>query len=178
MFDRAGTGATGASFAQVNEAVARELREHVVSSARGFAPSAVVDAYAGSGDTSLALAGAGIPVAAIEVDGDSVKAFAGLLPAGSRAFHGRVEDELAALLPADVVLLNPPRSGVSRQVARLLAEPGAVRRAAIYTSCNPATLARDVALMPAFEIQSLHCFDMFPQTAHVETVCVLIPAAA
>jgi 23S rRNA (uracil1939-C5)-methyltransferase len=42
-----------------------------------------------------------------------------------------------------------------------------------YVSCDPATLARDVARLPSYSIQSIRGFDMFPQTAHVETVCVL-----
>jgi 23S rRNA (uracil1939-C5)-methyltransferase len=48
----------------------------------------------------------------------------------------------------------------------------------IYVSCNPATLARDVQRMPRYRISSLTAFDMFPQTAHVETVCELVPEAA
>ncbi|MFM8780699.1 MAG: hypothetical protein ACKOFO_04375 [Gemmatimonadota bacterium] len=43
-------------------------------------------------------------------------------------------------------------------------------------SCDPATLARDVGRLVGWQVASLECFDMFPQTAHVETVCVLEPA--
>jgi tRNA/tmRNA/rRNA uracil-C5-methylase (TrmA/RlmC/RlmD family) len=50
--------------------------------------------------------------------------------------------------------------------------------AIIYVSCDPATLARDVARLPHYRIASLESFDMFPQTAHVETVCELVPEAA
>ena len=42
-------------------------------------------------------------------------------------------------------------------------------------SCDPATLARDLARLPRYRIASVHAFDMFPQTAHVETVCELVP---
>ena len=45
----------------------------------------------------------------------------------------------------------------------------------VYVSCNPATLARDLARLPTYRIESLRGFDMFPQTAHVETVCELRP---
>jgi tRNA/tmRNA/rRNA uracil-C5-methylase (TrmA/RlmC/RlmD family) len=48
----------------------------------------------------------------------------------------------------------------------------------VYVSCNPATLARDVARMPAWRVADVRAFDMFPQTAHVETVCELVPEAA
>ena len=47
-----------------------------------------------------------------------------------------------------------------------------------YISCNPATLARDIARLPGYRIASVAAFDMFPQTAHVETVCELVPEAA
>jgi 23S rRNA (uracil1939-C5)-methyltransferase len=47
-------------------------------------------------------------------------------------------------------------------------------RAIIYISCNPATLARDLRRIPGFRVHSLRGFDMFPQTAHVETVCELV----
>jgi tRNA/tmRNA/rRNA uracil-C5-methylase (TrmA/RlmC/RlmD family) len=48
----------------------------------------------------------------------------------------------------------------------------------LYVGCDPATLARDVTRLPGWKIASMKCFDMFPQTAHVETVCELVPEAA
>jgi tRNA/tmRNA/rRNA uracil-C5-methylase (TrmA/RlmC/RlmD family) len=45
-------------------------------------------------------------------------------------------------------------------------------------SCDPATLARDLSRMPRYRVVSIKAFDMFPQTAHVETVCELVPEAA
>jgi 23S rRNA (uracil1939-C5)-methyltransferase len=51
-------------------------------------------------------------------------------------------------------------------------------RAVIYVSCDPATLARDLRRLPAWRITSVTCFDLFPQTAHVESVCVLQPEGA
>jgi 23S rRNA (uracil1939-C5)-methyltransferase len=59
-------------------------------------------------------------------------------------------------------------------VTSALAE-NSVNKAILYVSCNPATLARDLSRLPSFAIRSIHCFDMFPQTAHVETVCELVP---
>jgi tRNA/tmRNA/rRNA uracil-C5-methylase (TrmA/RlmC/RlmD family) len=89
-----------------------------------------------------------------------------------------VEDVIASVLPVDVVVLNPPRAGVDAAVTTLLETGAAATRAVIYVSCDPATLARDLARMPRWRIASLVCFDMFPQTAHVETVCELVPEAA
>jgi 23S rRNA (uracil1939-C5)-methyltransferase len=92
--------------------------------------------------------------------------------------QGRVEDLLASALPADVVVLNPPRAGIDERVAATLGDAAASIRAVVYVSCNPATLARDLGRLPRFRMASLVAFDMFPQTAHVETVCELVPAAS
>jgi tRNA/tmRNA/rRNA uracil-C5-methylase (TrmA/RlmC/RlmD family) len=48
----------------------------------------------------------------------------------------------------------------------------------IYTSCDPATLGRDLARLSRYRLASVRAYDMFPQTAHVETVCELVPEAA
>jgi 23S rRNA (uracil1939-C5)-methyltransferase len=84
----------------------------------------------------------------------------------------RVEDALPAALPADLVVLNPPRAGVAAEgVAALLAVPPS---RIIYISCDPATLARDLKrLAPTFRVRSVRCFDLFPQTAHIESVVEL-----
>jgi 23S rRNA (uracil1939-C5)-methyltransferase len=166
----------GASFAQVNLAVAERLRAHVIDRVRAHQPTTIIDAYAGIGETAVALAGAGARVTAIELDRDASRWCGTLLPEGSRALPGRVEDLLPDALPADVVVLNPPRTGVHERVTGALEGGARPPRAVIYISCNPATLARDVARMPSFRVADLRPFDMFPQTAHVETVCELVPA--
>jgi 23S rRNA (uracil1939-C5)-methyltransferase len=141
-------------------------------------PERVVDAYAGSGATAIPLARSGAHVVAIESDRDAAAQCAAQLPEGSRMIPGRVEDALAAALPADVILVNPPRTGVHEQVTTTLETIAEAPRAVIYVSCDPATLARDLSRMPRYRIASLRAFDMFPQTAHVETVCELVPEAA
>jgi 23S rRNA (uracil1939-C5)-methyltransferase len=137
-----------------------------------------VDAYAGSGATAVPLAQRGVRVTAIELDAAAARWTASRLPAGSRSVAARVEDALPSALPADVVVLNPPRKGVDERVTTELQERASDTRAIVYVSCNPATLARDLARLPRWRIASLISFDMFPQTAHVETVCELIPEAA
>ena len=169
---------TGASFAQVNVAVGGALHDHVVTRGLAYDPRVVVDAYAGTGDTAVRFAAAGARVAAIELDREAAAYAASRLAAPSTAVTGRVEDHLAALLPADVVVINPPRAGVDARVAQALEEARPAPRAVIYVSCDPATLARDLARMPSYRVRDAIAFDMFPQTAHVETVCELVPEAA
>ena len=81
-------------------------------------------------------------------------------------------------LPADAVIVNPPRIGLHERVTAALGASIPKPRVIVYVSCDPATLARDLTRMPGYAIASLVAFDMFPQTAHVETVCELVPAAA
>ena len=90
-----------------------------------------------------------------------------------RVVAHRVEHCLAGLLPADLVIANPPRAGLDGAVTGLLAERPPERL--VYVSCDPATLARDLKRLGAEPARlSLSCFDMFPQTSHVETVAVLV----
>jgi 23S rRNA (uracil1939-C5)-methyltransferase len=168
----------GGSFGQVNSAVAGALRDHVVAQAHAYRPDHVVDAYAGTGDTAVPLAEGGAAVTAIEVDREAADVCRHRLPGDSRVVVGRVEDVLSSVLPAHVVVLNPPRAGIHERVAARLAAADPPPRAVIYVSCNPATLARDLARMPTLAVVAVLGFDMFPQTAHVETVCELVPGVA
>jgi 23S rRNA (uracil1939-C5)-methyltransferase len=181
LHDRRADAVPGASFVQVNPGVADALRDEVVRLALAHGPTTAVDAYAGAGETAIRLAERGVSVAAIEIDREAVRYAASRLPEGSRAVAGAVEDRLEEALPAEVVVVNPPRGGLHPRVPEVLeraatGEAGTPPpRALVYVSCNPATLARDLARLPSFEIRSVQPFDMFPQTAHVETVCELVP---
>jgi 23S rRNA (uracil1939-C5)-methyltransferase len=85
-----------------------------------------------------------------------------------------VEESLQQALPADLVILNPPRAGLHARVPEMLTANGP--EAVVYVSCNPATLARDLGRLGGYEVRSVVAFDMFPQTAHVETVAELVRA--
>lgn len=171
------------AFAQVNETVATALRERVFAHVMHAAPQRVVDAYAGVGTLTDRLARDGVQAIAIEADAAGANAALARLAVHDVSIRRRarvicdvVERALPALPEAevpDVVVLNPPRRGVDARVtAWLESAPARVQRL-VYVSCNPATLARDVARLASWQIDSVECFDMFPQTAHVETVCVL-----
>lgn len=175
LYDKRADRSPGASFAQVNAEVAAILRDYVLKKARSYEPRSVVDAYSGSGHTAISLSEDGARVTAIELDADASEWSASRLAAPSRAVNARVEEALPGVLPADLVILNPPRAGVDARVTETLEAEASHLRGVIYVSCNPATLARDLSRLPSYRIESLHAFDMFPQTAHVETVCELRP---
>lgn len=135
----------------------------------------ILDLYAGVGTRAIRWALDGGRVIACEVGRDAVatgREAARRHGAPVRFVRGRVEDHLDGLLPADVVMVNPPRAGLSSPVSRRLARGGAERL--VYVSCDPATLARDLRrLAPGWEVEGVQPFDAFPQTAHVETVAWL-----
>ena len=75
---------------------------------------------------------------------------------------------------ADIIVVDPPRAGLSADVVHQLSEQPA--RAIAYVSCDPATLARDIARFEeegTFEVKKMQPVDLFPQSFHVETVAVL-----
>lgn len=169
------------AFAQVNPTVATALRDFVYASVHAFSPTRVVDAYAGSGELTERFARDGAHVVSIEGDASGSAATRRRVEEAGLAdrvevITALVESALPAALPADVVVLNPPRAGVAVGVTALLEQAaGRGVRGIVYVSCDPATLARDLARVPGWRIDAVRCFDMFPQTAHVETVCVLRP---
>ncbi len=176
LYDKRQDRDPSASFAQVNAEMAEILRSYVLDRARSFEPRTVIDAYSGAGHTAISLSEQGVRVTAVELDPDASAWSASKLAEPSRAIRARVEDALPGLLPADLVVLNPPRAGVDSRVTDTLEAEVGHLRGVIYVSCNPATLARDLSRLPSYRIESLRAFDMFPQTAHVETVCDLRPA--
>ena len=175
-FDRRTVPEAGASFAQVNPAVAELLRERVVTQVNALNPDSVVDAYAGSGALSVRLVRAGRRITTIELDPEASAVASAALRDDllSRVLTGRVEHLLPHGLPANVVVLNPPRAGVDATVPALIAASTSHVQRVVYVSCDPATLARDInRLGPQWHVSAVESFDMFPQTAHIETVCTI-----
>ncbi|MGH7554958.1 MAG: class I SAM-dependent RNA methyltransferase, partial [Longimicrobiales bacterium] len=162
----------GAVFLQVNREAAALLEDHVLALAGRVDGLKVVDAYCGVGLHARRLARAGARVIGIERETEAVREARRSSDSGAEFLEGDVERWLPTVLPADLVVLNPPRSGLEAKVCDALVEQPPARM--IYVSCDPATLARDLArLKPALQLRSLRGFDLFPQTAHVETVAEL-----
>jgi 23S rRNA (uracil1939-C5)-methyltransferase len=160
-------------FEQVNPVMGDRVRAHAVTRLGPVAGRAVWDLYAGIGETTSALATAGARVESVESDRRAV-AEAERRGPPARRHTGRVEAVLGELRPPDLVITNPPRTGMDAAVPAALERLRPER--VVYVSCDPATLARDLGRLPGFRLAEVVAFDLFPQTAHVETVAVLEPS--
>lgn len=170
------------SFFQVNRLLIDALVENAISGAFG---ETAVDLYSGVGLFAVALARSFQRVVAVESNSAAVSdlRFNAERGAGARASHPGViqaeqataEAYLEALQTApDFVLLDPPRTGMGKTTVRRLLE--VKPRRLTIVSCDPATLARDLAqlLGGGWRIQQMTLVDLFPQTYHLETVVHLI----
>ncbi len=163
----------GSGFLQANREGATALWDLLTREVGPPAGRHFVDAYCGVGVYGRLLARHGATVSGIELDAHAATTARNGAPDGLTVRVGRVEDLLGRLLPADCVIANPPRQGMhAKAVQALCSTPPAQL---IYVSCDPATLARDLAKMAdTFEITRLQAIDLFPQTAHVETVVTAV----
>ena len=160
------------AFLQVNAGAADELQNWVLDAVGVEPDTRVVDAYCGVGLYGRRVARAGGVAVGIEQNTRAAKAASRDAPHGFTVLTGTVEECLSEALPADVVILNPPRAGLEPGVIDLL-QSGRPSRL-IYVSCDPATLARDLArLGDGYAVSEIRAFDLFPQTSHVETVVIL-----
>ena len=169
------------SFYQVNHHQAQRLYEAAISQAEITKEDTVLDLYCGVGTITLAMARAAGRVIGIEVIPQAVE------DAKDNAKRNGIEnaeffcgDAGAAALElekqgirADVVVVDPPRKGLNMDTIEAL-HRFAPRRI-VYVSCDPATLARDVALLKerGYRVKNAMAADLFPRCSHVETVVLL-----
>jgi len=161
------------SFFQVNRHLIDELITVVTGSASG---ETALDLYAGVGLFSVALAGFFHHIFSVEASQTAQGDFVENVPANVKAAGARTEDYLRSRPVRnrpELVVLDPPRTGAGPAVIRSLVELGAPR--VRYVSCDPATLARDIAplLAAGYHIEEAHLFDLFPGTFHIESVLLL-----
>jgi 23S rRNA (uracil1939-C5)-methyltransferase len=169
------------SFYQVNHDQAQRLYELAIDAAGLTGAETVLDLYCGTGTITLAMAGRAGQVIGVEIIPQAID------DANDNARRNRIGNarflcadagEAAARLAAegthpDVVVVDPPRKGLSADVIPALAQMAPQR--IVYVSCDPATLARDIARLRevGYEAQWAKAVDLFPRCAHVETVCLL-----
>ena len=170
------TGFPATAFEQVNPEMGGLARAWAVEQMGPVSDRLAWDLYGGIGDTAVLLAAAGASVVSVDADEKAVGWARTRSEPGIervRFIAGRAEDVLPSLDdPPAAVIVNPPRAGLHWDVTlRLTGEPVPTL---VYLSCDPATLARDLSrLSTNYRVTGVKAFDLFPQTAHVETVAVL-----
>ncbi|HZG86228.1 23S rRNA (uracil(1939)-C(5))-methyltransferase RlmD [Paenibacillus sp.] len=170
------------SFYQVNPVQTERLYGTALDYAALTGVETVIDAYCGIGTISLFLAQRAAQVYGVELIPDAVedaRANARLNDIENADFEvGRAEVVLPAWrrdgIDADVIVVDPPRKGCDPALLDTLVAMAPER--IVYVSCNPATLARDLAVLEAggFRTVQVQPVDMFPHTGHVECVALLI----
>ena len=160
-------------FVQANDGVAGEMKS-LVSQLIPPEQDLLIDAYCGGGFFAKSLGPMFTSVVGIDWDRFAIEAAQRDATANERYIAGDVDAELRALLansnsPRTTVIVDPPAAGLTEgsRTALLEFSPGTL----VYVSCNPPTLARDLAqLEDRFAIEAITPMDMFPQTAEIEVV--------
>ncbi len=172
------------SFFQVNPVQTEKLYGKVLEFAGLTGTERVWDMYCGAGTISLSLAEKANHVFGVEIVTEAVenaKENARLNGIDNAEFFaGKAEEvvprlyaENAEKYRADVVCVDPPRKGCEASLLATILEMAPEK--IVYVSCDPATLARDIRILTegGYELKKAVPVDMFPQTMHVETVCLL-----
>ncbi len=171
------------SFFQVNRFLIEDLLKTVTTNAHG---ELALDLYSGVGFFTLPLAKSFQRVVSVDANLAATRdLYANAEIAGvTIVSHNEHAEEFLKKTEEkpELVVLDPPRAGLGAQAAEKLAELGA--REIVYLSCDPSTLARDLAVLTSslrkpkeitgpsirYEITEMHLFDLFPQTFHIETL--------
>ena len=170
------------SFYQVNHHQAQRLYEAAITQAQITKEDLVLDLYCGVGTITLCMAKAAGKVIGVEVIEQAV------VDARENAARNGIENAeflcadagKAALaleekgIRPDVVVVDPPRKGLNTDAIEALAKMSP--RRIVYVSCDPATLARDVALLKerGYKLKNAMAADLFPRCAHVESIVCLV----
>ena len=173
------------SFFQTNTAVAEALYATARDWAEEAEPARVWDLFCGVGGFALALAAPGRRVLGVEVSASAIDGaraatdLMGLDPAlvrfeagDARVLDPAAGDRAAGARRPDLLVVNPPRRGIGEQLATRIEASGVER--VLYSSCNPRTLAADLAHLPSMRVVRSRLFDMFPHTEHAEVLVELV----
>ena len=166
------------SFFQVNYDISTRMYDKVKGVIVKEKSKNVLDLYCGTGTIGIYISDVVSKITGIEVVSDAIEA-ANVNKKRNNVENiefilGKVEDKLDFISNnnIDTIIVDPPRSGLHKKVIPILEKISP--KTIIYVSCNPITMARDINLLSNnYELVEVTPYDMFPNTYHVETVCVL-----
>ena len=171
----------GPAFYQVNTQMAEKLYQTTIDFAELKADDVVIDAYSGIGTIGLSVAKHVKEVYGVEVIPEAVENSQknASLNGITNAYYvcdtaeNAMKNWLKEGIQPTVILVDPPRKGLTESFIKASSQTGADRIA--YISCNVATMARDIKLYQelGYELRKVQPVDLFPQTHHVETIVLL-----
>ncbi len=164
------------SFFQVNYEMMKTMYNKVIDYYKVNESSNVLDLYCGTGTIGMLISKYVNKVTGIEVNSDAVTSAKECAKKNNISnidfILGKVEDNIDTFKDIDSIVVDPPRSGLDKHTIDSIIKinPNSI----IYISCDPATLARDLKILKDnYNIKSITPLDMFPNTYHVETFCIL-----
>ena len=165
------------SFFQINSIITEKMYEEILKIIKQVKAINVLDLYCGSGTIGIYIASSVKKVIGIEVVKDAIKDAEDnkkLNKVDNISFIlGKVEDKISEIKDYyDTIIVDPPRSGLDKKTIEVLLKMKPTNL--IYVSCDQVTFARDINLLSSiYQIDFIKLFDMFPNTYHVESVCLL-----
>jgi 23S rRNA (uracil1939-C5)-methyltransferase len=158
------------SFLQGNRYISNKLQDFVMENAEGRLG---LELYCGSGYLTLPMARKCEKIDALESYAPAIR-LAERTKLKNVKWHISPSERIGKMgkRKLNMIVVDPPRTGMEKEVCRFIKESGAEKL--IYISCDPNTFSRDVQrLMPKYKIEKLQICDLFPGSYHVETVCLL-----
>ncbi len=171
------------SFFQVNSFATEDLYSKICTMILALDIKNIADIYCGVGGIGLSiakafsiakrpytLAGLEIMKGAVKLAEENAKN-AKIEATFTLANASKIGQFLKVHKNLDLIILDPPRNGIDKNSLESILKSKS--QYILLVSCNPATLARDIALLQDYEVKELEAFDLFPHTSHVESVCLL-----
>ena len=159
------------SFFQKNTNMAIKLYDYIKENVDGN----VLDLYCGVGSIGIYISNKVKSITGIEIINDAIKNAENNKKINNvnniKFICGKVEDNLDNINNIDTIIVDPPRVGLNKKAIDniITINPNKI----IYVSCNSTTLARDINYMKNYKLKNIKLFDMFPNTNHIESVCIL-----
>lgn len=166
------------TFFQPNTKGAEVLYNKVLEFANPNKDQEILELYCGTGSIGIYLADKAKKVSGIDIVPQNIKTAIENTILNNLSncsyYEGDVEKVLKSnTFKADILILDPPRGGLSNKAIKQVIDLNILK--IIYVSCNPATLARDLALLQekGYQVKKIEAIDMFPHTAHLESIVLL-----
>ena len=158
------------SFFQVNSKCAEKLYNYIKDNVEST--NNLLDLYCGTGSIGIYLHEKADFITGIEINKDSVICAKKNIENNNIKNYKIVNSDASNIKGKyDTIIVDPPRSGLSKKVIDILNKSSASK--IIYVSCNPSTLKRDIELLKNYDLKDINIYNMFPATKHIETVCLL-----